>query len=128
MIMRLVVPVVTALVLLTVGVFWMFVMLVGTNGYNTSVGGTILVGNVVVVILTVIIASVASGWLAHVLQARSGISPWLVGPLTVVAVTAVAVVAIFIGGIVVTSVIDGALRRPPPQQQPPAADGRRGGR
>lgn len=39
MIMRVVVPVATALVMIVVGVFWMFTMLVGTNGYDSSQGG-----------------------------------------------------------------------------------------
>jgi membrane protease YdiL (CAAX protease family) len=106
MIMRLVVPVITALVLIAVGVFWMFMMLVGTNGYNSSTGGKILVGNLVLVILTIIISSLASGWLAHVLQKRSGISPWIVAPLTVVTVTVVAVVALFFVGVLIVAVVD----------------------
>ena len=128
MIMRVVVPVVTALVLIAVGVFWMFIMLVGTNGYNSSTGGMILGANLLMVLITVVIASVVSGWLAHVIQKRSGMSPWLVGPLTVVAVSAVSIVAIFVLGILIVGVAESTRKRPPPPPQPPAVNRRGGGR
>jgi hypothetical protein len=73
--------------------------------------------------MIIVIASIGSGWLAHVLQTRSGISPWLVGTGMVVAATAVGIIAIFVGGSILTSVIDSALRRPPPRQ-PPAVNRR----
>ena len=37
--MRVVVAVITALVMIVAGVFFMFMWLVGTNGYNTTMGG-----------------------------------------------------------------------------------------
>ncbi|HEX7315618.1 MAG TPA: hypothetical protein VF297_16990 [Pyrinomonadaceae bacterium] len=125
MTMRVVVPIITALVLIVVGVFWMFMMLVGANGYNTSQGRTILVGNLVLVIITIVIASVASGLLAHVLQKRTGMSPWLAGPLTIVSATVVSIMVLFfIGGVLIISIVDSTRKRPP--QQPPAVN-RRGG-
>jgi hypothetical protein len=64
--------------------------------------------------------------LAHVLQTRSGISPWLVGPGRVVAVTAFAMIVIFVGGSIMISAIDAALR-PALPRQPPAVNRRAGG-
>jgi hypothetical protein len=125
---RVVVPVVTALIMIVVGVFFMFMWLIGTNGYNTSMGGTILGANLVVIIIAIVIASVVSGWLAHVLQARTGMSPWLVGPLTVVAVSAVSSIAIFLIGIIIIGVVDSTRKRPPQQQTPPTVNRRGGGR
>jgi sugar phosphate permease len=61
---------VTALLLGAFGVFWMFMWLVGTNGYNGSTGGAILACNLALVILSIIISSVASGWLTNKLGAR----------------------------------------------------------
>lgn len=111
MIMRVVVPIITALILIAVGAFWMFTMLIGTNGYSGRKGGAILVGNLVLVIITIIISSIASGWLAHVLQKRSGLSPWLVAPISIVSVTVVAFIALFLIGalgiIIVADVVYG---------------------
>lgn len=129
MLMRVVVPVVTALVMIVVGVFLMLMWLVGANGYNTSMGEMILGANLVVIIITIVIASVVSGWLAHVLQKRTGMSPWVVGPLTVVVVTGVSTMALFLIGIVIVGVVESTRKRPPQlQQQPPAVNKRSGGR
>jgi len=121
------VPVITALVLIVVGVFWMFTMLVGANGYNESQGGAILVGNFVLVIITIVVSSAASGLLAHALQKRSGMSPWLVAPISVGAVTVAAIIAIFLIGTIIIIAVDSTRKRPPPQQ-PPAVNRRGGGR
>lgn len=126
MAMRVVVPVITALVLIAVGVFWMFMMLVGANGYDGSTGMKILVGNFVLVIVTIVISSILSGWLAHVVQRRSGISSWVVGPLAVVFVTAASILALFVVGFLIVAVVDSTRRRPPPPQQTPAANRRVG--
>jgi len=130
MAMRVVVPVVTALLMIVVGVFLMLMWLVGANGYNTSMGEMILGANLLVIIITIVIASVASGWLAHLLRRRTGMSPWLVGPMTVVAVTGVSTMALFLIGIIIVGVVESARKRPPQQQPPPppAANRRGGGR
>lgn len=126
--MRVVVPAVTALVMIVVGVFFMLMWLVGTNGYNTSTGGTILIANLVVIIMAIVISSVVSGWLAHFLQKRSGMSPWLAGPLAIVSATAVSVIAIFLLGIIIVGVVDSTRKRPPQQPPPPPVNRRGGGR
>ena len=126
--LRLVVPGVTALIMVVVGVFFMFMWLIGTNGYNTSTGGMILGANLVVIIIAIVISSVASGWLANVLQTRTGLSPWLVGPTTVVAVATVSTVAIFLIGVVIIGVAESTRKRPPQLPPPPAVNGRGGGR
>jgi hypothetical protein len=46
-------------------------------------------------------------------------SPWLVGPGTVVAVTAVGMIAIFLGGSFMAAVVDSVLR-PAPRPVPAA--------
>lgn len=126
MMMRLAVSLVTALILIAFGVFWMFVMLVGMNGFDEATGLKGLIANAVLLIVVVVISGIVSGWLAHVLQKRSGISPWLVGPLTVLGVTAVSIITIFVSGFLLISVIYNSSRpRPaPPQQQPPAGNRR----
>lgn len=122
--MRVVVSVVTALIMIVVGLFFMLMWLIGANGYNTSQGGAILGANLVVIIIAVVISSVLSGWLAHVLQTRTGMSPWLVGPLSVVSVTAVSIIAIFLIGIIIVGVVESTRKRPPQQPQPPAVNRR----
>jgi uncharacterized membrane protein len=124
--MRVVVSVVTALVMILAGVFFMLMWLIGTNGYNTSQGMTILGANLVVIIIAIVISSVVSGWLARVLQTRTGLSPWLVGPLSVVVVTTVSIIAIFLIGILIVGIVESTRKRPP--QQPPAANRRGVGR
>jgi hypothetical protein len=126
--MRLAVPIITALILIVVGAFEIFLMLPGMNVYGDSTWTTILIANTVLVIIIIVIASIVSGLLAHVLQKRSGMSPWLVGPLTVVAVTAVSIVVMSLSASILTSVI-GAARHPAPTppRQPPAANRRGGG-
>jgi hypothetical protein len=105
--MRVAVSLVTALILIVFGVLWMALMFFGgAYGNDTTNALTGLIVISVLLLMTIVIASLASGWLAHVLQTRSGISPWLVGPGTVVAVTAVAMIVIFVGGSIVTSVVD----------------------
>jgi hypothetical protein len=116
--MRLAVSLSTALILIVFGLLWVVIMAFGAYGYDTSNGLAALIAGAVLLMMTIVIASLASGWLAHVLQTRSGISPWLVGPGTVVAVTAVAMIVIFVGGSVLTSAIDAALRPAPPRPAP----------
>jgi hypothetical protein len=107
MVVRLVVPVITALVMIVVGVFWMFTMLIGTNGYNSSTGGAILLGNLVLVILTIVVASAASGWLAYKLQKRAGMTLWVLAPLSVITVTVASFITLFIvGGLVIVGVVE----------------------
>lgn len=107
MIMRVVVPVITAPVMIAVGAFWMFTMLLGTNGYDSTTGGRILVGNLVLVIVTVVIASLASGLLAHVIQTRSKLSAWLAAPISVATVAVIACITLFfVGGLVIISIAE----------------------
>ncbi|HEV2763153.1 MAG TPA: hypothetical protein VGV38_09170 [Pyrinomonadaceae bacterium] len=124
MLMRLAVALTTALVLIVFGVFWMFVMLIGMNGFDEATGIKGLIASAVLVIVTAVISSIISGGLAHLLQTRSGISPWLVGPLTVVSVTAVSIIFIFVSGSILISVIYDATRPAPP----PAVNRRGAGR
>lgn len=126
--MRLAVSLVTALILIVVGALELLMMLPGMNVYGASTWMIILIGSSVLVLIAIVISSVVSGWLAHVIQTRSGMSPWLVGPLTIVGVTAVAIVAMFLSVSILSSII-GAVRHPaPPLPQRPAANRRGGGR
>jgi hypothetical protein len=117
--MRAAVSLVTALILFLFGVLLMLLMFFGGaygNDTSKALPGLLIIS--VLLLVIIVVASVGSGWLAHVLQTRSGISPWLVGPGTVVAVTAVAMIVIFVGGSIVTSVLDAALRPAPPRPAP----------
>jgi hypothetical protein len=99
-----VVSLITALIMIAFGVFWMFVWLIGTNGYSESKGGTILALNLLMVIFWVIISSVASGYLSAKLQKKTGLSFFIAAPLTILMVIAVAGIALFIGSIIVVIV------------------------
>jgi hypothetical protein len=127
MLMRVVVPIITALIMIMVGAFEIFLMLPGMNVYGDSTWTTILIANSVLVIIIILIASVVSGLLAHVIQKRSGISPWVVGPLTIVAVTAVAIVAMSLGVSILTTIIGAARHSPAPPARQPTPVNRRGG-
>ncbi len=98
---RIVVAGITAVIMILFGVFWMFMWLIGTNGYGTSQGTTILLCILVLVLSSIAASSVASGWLAKELQTRTAWSPWATAPLAILAVTAVAVVALFVGSVIV---------------------------
>ena len=128
MVMRLAVPIITALILIVVGAFEILIMLPGMNVYGDSAWTTILIADSVLVLTIIVVASIVGGLLAHVIQKRSGISPWLVGPFTVVAVTAVAMVVMFLGVSVLTSVIGAARQSPAPSPRQTPAANRRGGR
>ena len=104
--MRWIVSGITAVIMLVFGAFWMITWLIGTNGYNSSTGGAILASNLVLALLSTIVASVASGWLAKKLQTKSGMSIWLIAPLSIFAVIAVAVIALFIGSIIIIAIAE----------------------
>lgn len=121
--MKVVVSLITALILIVFGVLWMALTFFGGAYGNDSTNAlTGLIATSVLMLVIIVIASILGGWLAHVLQTRSGISPWLVGPGTVVAVTAVGMIVIFLGSTIMMAVIDEVRRRPPP---PPPAVNRR---
>lgn len=100
-----VVSLVTALIMIVFGVFWMFVWLIGTNGYSETKGGTILALNLLMVILSVVISSAASGFLTKTLQAKTQWSVFIAAPLTIIAVIAVSVSALFVGSLLVIFLI-----------------------
>lgn len=100
-----VVSLITALIMIAFGVFWMFVWLIGTNGYSESKGGTILALNLLIVILSVVVSSAASGFLTKILQAKTQWSVFIAAPLTIIAVIAISVSALFIGSLLVIFLI-----------------------
>ena len=101
MMKTLIVSVVTALLMIAIGVFWMFMWLVGTNGYSESKGGMILVSNLVLVISSVVGSTAASGWLASRLKPREGWPTWVLALLVVFGVVAVAVILLFVGSLLI---------------------------
>ena len=88
------------------GVFWMFMWLVGTNCYNGSTGGTILACNLVLVILSIVISSASSGWLANKLGARLGWPMWASAPVAILLVVMVAVFFLFVGSLIIFAVAE----------------------
>jgi hypothetical protein len=109
--MKWIVSGVTALIMLVISAFWMITWLIGTNGYNTSTGTAILASNLVLVLLSTIVASIASGWLTKKLQMKLGKSLWFIAPLSIVAVTVVAVIALFIGSITIIAIAESTRGR-----------------
>jgi hypothetical protein len=91
--------------MLAVGVFWMFMWLVGANGYSERKGTIILGGNLVLAIFFVIITSAASGWLASKFASRTTLSIWLIAPLTILTVTAASVAAMFVGSLIIIAIV-----------------------
>ncbi len=92
---------IAALIMLLFGMFWMFTWLIGTNGYSTSKGTTILLCNLVLVLLSIVVSSVTSGWLTKELQTRMTWSVWVTGPLAIFAVTLVTVSVLFFLSVVI---------------------------
>ena len=101
MIKTIAVSAVTALLMIAFGVFWMFMWLVGTNGYSESKGTLILGSNLVLVILSVVASSVASGWLARRMETKRGWPFWAAALLAVFGVAIVAAVALFVGSLLI---------------------------
>ncbi len=74
--------VVTGFAMVLLGAFWMFTWLIGSNGFNSSRGGVILGGN----LLLVAVAIPGATWLACRLTRRwitDGWSPWKAAPLAI---------------------------------------------
>jgi hypothetical protein len=92
---------VTALLMIAFGVFWMFMWLVGTNGYSESKGTLILGSNLAMVVLSVAGSTVASGWLANKLKARPGWPMWVLAPSVILGVCTVTVIAMFVMSLVI---------------------------
>ncbi|HEX8634951.1 MAG TPA: hypothetical protein VF703_12460 [Pyrinomonadaceae bacterium] len=102
----LIVSAVNALLMIAVGVFWMFMWLVGTNGYNGSTGGAILAANLALVVLSIICSSVASGWLAQRLAARLGWPMWATAPVVILGVVTVSVIFLFVASLIIIAVAE----------------------
>ncbi len=99
-----IVSLITALIMIAFGVFWMFMWLIGTNGYSQAQGGRILILNLVMVIFSVIISSVASGYLSEKIQKKAELSFFIAAPITILLVIAVVGIAMFIGSIIIAVV------------------------
>jgi hypothetical protein len=102
----LIVSATTALLMIAFGVFWMFMWLVGTNGYNGSTGGAILAANLALVILSIIFSSAASGWLANKLAARLNWPVWASAPVAILAAVTIAVICLFAGSLVIIAIAE----------------------
>ncbi|MCA1567438.1 MAG: hypothetical protein LC803_17670 [Acidobacteria bacterium] len=100
----LIVSAITALLMILLGVFWMLMWLVGTNGYSESKGTAILASNLVLVILSIIVSSAASGWLANMLAARLRWPMWAAAPVVILAVLGVAVIVLFAGSLLIIAI------------------------
>jgi hypothetical protein len=102
----LIVSAITALLMIAFGIFWMFMWLVGTNGYNGSTGGAILVCTLVLVILSIIFSSATSGWLANKFAARLGWPMWAAAPVVILGVVMVAIIFLFAGSLLIIAVVE----------------------
>jgi hypothetical protein len=100
----LIVSAITALMMILLGVFWMLMWLVGTNGYSESKGTVILASNLVLVILSIIVSSVASGWLANMLATRLRWPMWAAAAVVILGVLVVAVIVLFTGSLLIIAI------------------------
>lgn len=101
------VSVVTALLMIVFGVFWMFMWLIGTNGYSESKGTLILGSILALVILSVVASSASSSLLARKLEAKMAWPFWAAAALAVFGVVLVAILAVFIGSILIVVIFGG---------------------
>ena len=99
------VSVLTALIMVAFGIFWMFMWLVGTNGYSEAKGGTILVLNLLLVLLSIFVSSAASSFLTKTLQEKLALSFLLAAPLAVLAVVVASVIGLFVGSLIIVGVV-----------------------
>jgi len=102
----LLVSVITGLLMCAFGLFWMFMWLVGTNGYNGSIGGAILACNLALVILSIIVSSATSGWLANKLGARLSWPMWASAPVAILVVMMVSGIFLFVGSLIIIAVAE----------------------
>jgi predicted anti-sigma-YlaC factor YlaD len=100
----LIVSAITALLMILLGVFWMLMWLVGTNGYSESKGTAILASNLVLVILSIIVSSVVSGWLANMLATRLRWPMWAAGAIVILGVLVAAVIVLFTGSLLIIAI------------------------
>jgi hypothetical protein len=91
----------TALSMIAFGVFWMFMWLLGTNGYSESKGTLILGSNLAMVILSVVVSTAASAWLTNKLKAREGWPMWALAPSVILGVVTAAVILMFAGSLII---------------------------
>lgn len=94
---------ITGCTMAVLGAFWMFAWLIGSNGYNSSRGATVLGGN----LLLVALALVGSVWLARRLSGRwlaNGWPLWRATALATVSSVAAALVFLGVGCLVVVGI------------------------
>lgn len=94
---------VTGCAMVVVGAFWMFMWLVGSNGFSSSRGGIILGGNLMLVALAVpgaiaLARRFSQRWL------NAGLSPWKAAPLAIACACAAALAFLTVGCFVVLGV------------------------
>ncbi|HEV2763010.1 MAG TPA: hypothetical protein VGV38_08450 [Pyrinomonadaceae bacterium] len=88
--------VVTALIMLALGVFGFFTLLLGMNGVHESKATPIFVGYVVLAVLVVVGFALLSGWGVKAFSTLTGWPAWAATPLLVVAASALGGVALFV--------------------------------
>ena len=102
---RLLVPGLTAGLMILVGLFWMFVWLLGANGYNSAQSGEILGLNFVLVLVAIGASSFFSDWSARALAARTQWSPIFISLVSIVCAALLAVIALFVGSVIILLVV-----------------------
>ena len=103
--MRIIVAVLTSLLLLVAGVVWLFGLLVALNGVSEAKATPILVGYLVLLVFTVILAGIAGGWGARAFTGVTNWSIWLTGPLTILVVNVVGIIVIGLGSILLIVIL-----------------------
>lgn len=98
-------PIMTVLATLPVGAFWMFVWLVGTNGYSERKGFAILASILSLVVVSIVVATATSGLLAARIQAATQWPGWVVVLGSVAGVLVAWLVVLCVGSFAIVLVV-----------------------
>lgn len=100
-----VVSVITAMLVLILGVLWMFGLLLIMNGFPQSKANQVLIGYFILLGICVILAGIVSNWGVKKLLMVTTWKIWIVTPITILGILIIAGVILFFGGIFVMVIV-----------------------
>ncbi len=96
-----IIPAITGVIALLLGALLFFMVILGLNGFTEKQAEPMLLATLVLILGNIVLSAWLSGWLTRMMQARTEVSMWLIGPLAVLGATLVGgmllMVGIFIG-------------------------------